>query len=92
MVRTYRYSGCSHNKWPGSMGDSENSICYRRGDRVKTYRLHWYRERLSRWIANHLPRWIVYHALIRAWANATQGEFSHVDVTKVTADQMINRW
>jgi len=48
--------------------------------------------RTSRWIANHLPKRIVYHALIRAWAYATTGEWSGETATSVTTDVVVKRW
>ena len=43
-------------------------------------------------IAYSLPRSVVNWALIRAWAHATAGPWSHEDVSSVTASEMIKRW
>ena len=47
---------------------------------------------VSRWIANHLPQRIVYHALIRAWAYATTGGWSHELATSIAASEVVARW
>ena len=49
-------------------------------------------ERITGWIAWHLPRSVVYHALIRAWAHATTGQWSDTEAPAVTADEVIRRW
>ena len=43
-------------------------------------------------IAWWLPKKLVYYVLIRAWGNATTGKFSDSDATKITADELIQRW
>ena len=50
------------------------------------------KEKTARWVADRLPRLIVYFALIRAWVNATTGQWSDQDIGKVTADEMCERW
>jgi hypothetical protein len=39
-----------------------------------------------------LPRCVVYYAVIRAWAEATSGQWSHEDVTGVMASDIVKRW
>ena len=43
-------------------------------------------------LADMLPRYIVYYAVIRAWAEATTGQWSHEDATGVTASDVVKRW
>lgn len=49
-------------------------------------------EKIWKWLAWHLPRRLVYWGLIRAWSEATTGEYSFSDATKVTADEVLERW
>lgn len=56
------------------------------------HRLERSRDGLARWIAWHLPQAVVYHALIRAWAHATQGRYGDTVVPAVTADEVVRRW
>ena len=45
-----------------------------------------------RWIADRLPRRIVYFAAVRAWSNATTGQWSHLEATGITVAEMLERW
>ena len=50
-----------------------------------------YQQRLARWIADHLPRRVVYFAVVRAWAEATTGQWSDTEATGITASTMLSR-
>ncbi len=49
-------------------------------------------EKLYNFIAQHLPKRIIYFALIRAWSNATTGEYSDQEIPAVTMVEVIDRW
>ncbi len=49
-------------------------------------------ERLWFKLAWFIPRKLVYFAVIRLWANATQGQWSHVAAPDVTVSEAIERW
>lgn len=48
-------------------------------------------DKVIRFIVWKLPRRFLYWSIIRAWANASTGEWSHVDATAVTVNQMLSR-
>lgn len=54
-------------------------------------RVRW-RYPLARHLADMLPRCVVYYAVIRAWAEATTGQWSHEDATGITASDAVKRW
>ena len=43
-------------------------------------------------IAWLLPKNLIYWATIRLWANATQGEWAHVESPAVTISDAVKRW
>lgn len=45
-----------------------------------------------RWIANRLPRQIVYFAVVRAWNDATTGQWSDEEASSVRAIDLLKRW
>lgn len=47
------------------------------------------KEKIYRWIAYKTPKTLRYFIVVDAWAKATTGEYSHIEVSKLTADQMI---
>lgn len=47
---------------------------------------------IAAWLAYSLPRRVVYHAVIRAWAHATTGPWSHVEAPAATALEVLERW
>ena len=54
-------------------------------------RVRW-RYPLAMHLADMLPRCIVYYAVIRAWAEATTGQWSHEDATSVGVSDVVKRW
>lgn len=54
----------------------------------------WYtnREKIAMNIAWLLPRWLIYFAIIRAWANATTGQYGNTNPSDLTVYTMIRRW
>ncbi len=50
------------------------------------------RENAIRAITWRLPHWLIYHAAIRAWANATTGPYGREIATDVKADKVVKRW
>ncbi len=49
-------------------------------------------DRFYCWLAWLLSKKLVYYSGIRLWANATQGDYSHVDVTDVNICDALKRW
>ena len=43
-----------------------------------------YQQKLARWIANHLPGQIVYFAVVRAWDEATTGQWPGTETITVS--------
>ena len=48
-----------------------------------------YRQILARWIANHLPRLVVYFSVVRAWNEATTGQWP--DNETITVSTVLSR-
>ena len=44
-----------------------------------------------RWLSYKLPKNLIYFAVIRAWANATTGEYGSEVATSITCDKVIER-
>jgi hypothetical protein len=65
-----------------------NALCYK----LRLWKLGLTPEKMGFWVADKMPRWLVGWCLIRAWLNATTGEYSNQDVTTVTMEQVIRRW
>jgi len=51
-----------------------------------------WREDLLFWFVWKLPRRIIEIAVVRAWANATTGPFSHEWPPGLTCDEVLRRW
>ncbi len=49
-------------------------------------------ERFWYWLAWATPKTLVYFIGIRLWANATTGEYSHVEAPGVLMEEAIKRW
>ena len=48
-----------------------------------------YQQKLARWLANNLPRRVVYFAVVRAWTEATTGQWS--DTEGITVSALLSR-
>lgn len=51
-----------------------------------------WRFQLAMQLAYMLPRRVVGFAIIRAWAHATTGPWSHEEATGITTSDMLERW
>lgn len=44
------------------------------------------------WLAHRLPSNLIYFVGIRLWVHATTGKWADTDITKVTGEELVDRW
>jgi|GEM_PF-2355711 len=56
------------------------------------HRIYKWKENALFWVVWKLPRRLIEVAVVRAWANATTGPFSHELSCGVSCDEVLRRW